>query len=329
MSSNTIAYKTRRILQDFGEVFTAQIAGDGVTTLFELPEDNIDPNSFSASLQPSAGGTITQLVKDTDYALDTFNGIIQLELPPEVGQILTVVGKFYDEWTDDDLDDYVVTAFALHTAGRNPPVSMDPTPNAVPPTALLPQVEERLVAILAAKLIKEDQATAAAEDITIDTGDGTVIPRSQRYSQLIQEIQRLDQTYQTMVSRLGLQGGINSIEVSSLRRVSLTTNRFVPEYVPREWDNPTYVQRVLPPIDTGLASSQGDVVTYRGEYNAIIQYRKDDEVQQGSQMYLCISPAGCVGIDPAQDVDSGDGIHGQHWQKTTINSGMAGYYGGW
>lgn len=332
MSSASVMYKLRRILQDFGEVFTAQIAGDGVTTLFELPEDTIEPSSLTVALVPSAGGgTPTGLIQGVDYEVDSFNGILQLIQPPAQGVVVSASGRTYDTWTDQDLYDYVTTAFGLHTSGRNPPVLLDPIPNSAPPTAVLPPVEERLVAILAAKLIREDQATAAAEDITIDTGDGTVIPRSQRYAQLVGEVDRLENQYQNLVSRLGIEGGIDAIQVTNLRRVSMTTNRLVPEYVSREWDNPTYVQRILPAIDTGAPSQgSGSVVTYRGKYNALTQYRLNDEVSDGNHMYLCVNTAGCVGVDPSADVAAGpDGIHGENWQITTINSGMAGYYGGW
>ena len=47
------------------------------------------------------------------------------------------------------------------------------------------------------------------------------------------------------------------IMVSTLRRISRTTNRYVPVYVGQEFDDRTYPPtRVYPPIDTGLMETE-------------------------------------------------------------------------
>jgi hypothetical protein len=53
-----------------------------------------------------------------------------------------------------------------------------------------------------------------------------------------------------------LNVGLHRIEVSTLRRESRTTGRLVPLYVPREFDDYSWPERILPPIDS--RHSEGD-----------------------------------------------------------------------
>lgn len=326
MTTTSVLYKTRRVLGDMGETFGAQIPGDGITTIFELPEDKLD--QVVAQTQLESGGATTLLSNSVDYVLDGYNGVITLAKPLPQGTLLLVTGLTYQSWPDVDLLDYVTEALALHMATRTPPVVLDSVVGAIPPTLVLPVIEERPVALLAASMVIQDQATDAAKDITIDTGDGTVIPRGQRYNQLIQESARLEQEYQSLVERLGLPG-FDTIGVTVMRRVSKTTNRLVPIYVPREWDDRTLPKRVLPDILSGALTADA-TITYRGLYKLTYNYAINDLVDEGSTRYICTTPN--IGIDPITDVAAGDGMgNGLHWSLSFINSGMAGawYGGGW
>lgn len=375
MSTASVLYKTRRVLGDMGESFTSQMYGDGNTARFELPVTLVDPSTFSVSTVPAGGGTITPLLVNVDYVLDSYNGMLALAQPLPAGQVLTVGGVFYEVWTDLDLMDYIQTALQLHTLGRNPPVFLDPVAGAAPPTQVLPLVEERPLAILAAREVYRDLATTSARNITIDTGDGTVIPRGQTYQQLNDTADRLDDEYTELVEKLGISG-YDTITMSTLRRTSMTTNRLVPIYMPREWDDHKFPQRVLPPIDFGIGS-QGIVVTYRGLWSSEISYNLNDEVDLGSTRYLAVAPS--LDINPSDDVAAhsislsspdtvtfagnqpvftdlespvvvndvepgsanwptepantspwfAQGQSGLYWQVTYINSGVAGYFGGW
>jgi hypothetical protein len=180
-------------------------------------------------------------------------------------------------------------------------------------------------------MVQSDAATAAAKDITIDTGDGTVIPRSQRYQQLVEESQRLESAYVGLCEKLGIPS-FATATVGQLRRVSYTTNRFIPEYVPREWDDRSFPRRVLPLIST-YALEPDAVINYRGLWDPAKQYKTNDLVDRASTRYLCTTP--CVGIDPIADVSAGgangiDNLNGQHWSVSYINSGNFGWVaGGW
>jgi len=328
MSTLSVLYKTRRVLDDFGEVFSSEMEGDGVSTVYELDVSQVD--NVVVSTQPTGGGPITTLTPavvggaPNDYTVDGYNGIVQLTSPIDDQTLLIVTGYSYQFFTDLDLTDYVLQAFAMHTDTRNPPVYLDPVPQSTPPTLILPVVEERAVALLGAKLVMDDMATAAAKGITIDTGDGTVIPRGQRYQQYTAEAQRLWGDYSEMVNRLGLQG-YAGISVTNLRRESYATARLVPLYVPREWDDRLFPQRVLPPIPEGLPGTQGQVITEKGQWKPLVNYAVNDVVWIAGTEYLCL--VANQGVNPATDIAAGDGFYGQYWEKTYINSGMAGFYG--
>lgn len=329
MSTISVLFKLRRTLDDMGEVFSAQLEGDGATTIFELPEDRLDQTA--AWTVPAAGGTQTMLVNGTDYVLDAYNGVISLTTPLPVGTILVVTGMTYTSWADADLTDYINQALLMHNVTRNPPVVLDAILGAAPPTNTVPLVEERGLAILAASLVVTDQATSVAKDITIDTGDGTVIPRGQRYQQLSAEAARLETQYVDLMERLGVPG-FGTVSVTNLRRISYTTNRLVPEYVPREWDDRSFPQRVMPMIVTG-AGEVDPVITYRGLWNPTTAYNINDLVDRQSARYLC--HVANTGIDPVADVAAGgtngvDGFNGQNWSLSYINSGNFGWaMGGW
>lgn len=346
MSTASVLYKVRRTLGDYGQLFTDRVGGDGVSQVFELSEDTVEPTSVVAALINADGtGTATALVLGTDYGLDARSGLVQLAAPVPVAQILVITGVAYEDFTDEDLLDYIGTALALHTAGRAIQPVLDPVVGAVPPTPVLAPIEERPLSLLAAREVIRDLATQVSKDITIDTGDGTVIPRSQRYQQLTAEAARLDGEYSELVDKLGLPG-FDQVTVTSLRRISSTTNRLVPVYVAREWDDPHWFpQRVLPAIPTGALPTD-KVITYRGQFVLDQKYLVNDLVDSRGIRYLCLADS--TGIDPALDVAAGNGgqlvtagtdgfgglagpvtnFSGQHWQISYINAGMWGFGGG-
>lgn len=298
MTTSSVLYKLRRILGDMGESFSSATYGDGVVSRFELPVTIVDPTSVQVVTMPADGGSPSVLTQNVDYIVDSYNGLVTLGAPLATGQVINITGVSYETWTDTDLLDYIQTALQLHTLGRNPPVYLDAVGGAAPPTQVLPLVEERPLAILAAREVYRDLATTAARSITIDTGDGTVIPRGQTYQQLNETAAVLDDEYTEIVEKLGISG-YDTITMGNLRRVSPTTNRLVPLYVTREWDDHKFPQRIMPPIDIGIGS-QGFIVTYRGLWNSVIAYNLNDEVDLGSTRYLCV--AANTNQNPADDV---------------------------
>lgn len=242
MSLATITAKLRGIPRDFGETFNASYSGDGVSTQFDLPRDNIDLATVVAKIGATTltPGTLGSLTANQFY-LDPRLGVIYLWAPLASGSTLTVSGMAYLNWMPADLDSYLGIAFELHIRGRTPAPTYD----------TLPPVEEYLVALLAAIESLWALATEASQEIDVLTPEGVNIPRSQRFAQIMALIERLMAHYKELAAALNV--GPFAIRVLTLRRVSRTTGRLVPIYVEREFDDRTYPPvRVLPPIDNGL-----------------------------------------------------------------------------
>jgi hypothetical protein len=108
--------------------------------------------------------------------------------------------------------------------------------------SLLPPVEDYPVALLAATEGLWALATDASFDIDISAPDGVTIPRHQRFSQLTSVISNRIEQYREMCAMLNV--GLSRIEMGTLRRVSRTTNKLVPIYVPQEVDDSRQPARV-------------------------------------------------------------------------------------
>jgi hypothetical protein len=77
----------------------------------------------------------------------------------------------------------------------------------------------------------------------------------------MQMIEVRKQQYRELCSQLGI--GLYKIDVFSLRRISKTTNRYVPIYLPMEVDDRSIPHRAIIPIPSyGSAISPSDVPTY-------------------------------------------------------------------
>lgn len=243
MSLASITDKLRLISRDYGESFQARVTGDGVSTRFTLPRDNIaEASAYIAGTPPT---TLTQTTSTTPAAgqfyLDARQGVIVLGTPLANGATLVVDGKTNAFLLPADASSYVDIAFQLHIRGRTPQPTYDN----------LPVVEEYLVSMLAAIELLWAQATEAAHEIDILTPEGVNIPRSQRFAQIMALLDRLNAHYKELSEALNV--GPYAIRILTLRRVSRTTGRLVPVYVPQEFDDRTYPPvRVFPPIDNGL-----------------------------------------------------------------------------
>jgi hypothetical protein len=113
--------------------------------------------------------------------------------------------------------------------------------------ATLPPVEEPLLAYLAVINVLWTLATDAASDASISTAEGTSVDRAGRYRQLMEHIDSIQSRYNALAAQLNV--GLARIEQFTLRRVSRTTNRLVPIFKEREYDDGAHPQRLIPPID--------------------------------------------------------------------------------
>lgn len=245
MSQQSIIDKTMMIPRDFGESFSARITGDGATRRYTLPRDNVDSSTLVAYID---GDPVVVLslgadpgnLQENEYALDARQGVLTLWDDLALGAVLVVEGTAHLNLSVEDYTTYVEIAFGLHTQNRNPPITYDS----------LPPHEEYLVGLLATIEILWSLVTEAAGEIDVLTPEGVQIPRSQRFAQYMALIERLTAYYKDLAAVLNV--GPFRIEMFTLRRVSRTTNRLVPVYVPQEFDDRDFPPaRVYPPIDPG------------------------------------------------------------------------------
>lgn len=265
----TIANLSNRLrteIGDIGKSFVHQFIADGITNRFLVPYSPFD--GVNLVVQVDGDDVSTSVVAEEQTGFITFDTI------PDAGATVVVAGTYYRYFTDTEISDFIDTAFTQHSAnhadGMGRPVTL----------ASLPGIEEYPVVIYASTLALYTLATDAAFDIDIQAPDGVMIPRSERYRQLMQMINMRREQYRELCSQLGI--GLFKIDVFTLRRISKTTNRYVPVYLPMEVDDRSMPQRAILPIPTygsGQVPSDvpnQDLVMYEGDsYSVVLDFPYD------------------------------------------------------
>ncbi|NBW10064.1 MAG: hypothetical protein EBR82_18755 [Caulobacteraceae bacterium] len=222
--------KVRLELNDTPRQFTKTFIGDGLTKDFSTGYKPLD----TTTLVVTDDGT--PLANPTGYTVEAAYGTIHTTSNITLGHTLKVTGNVFRYFTDDQLSYFVNTAILQHTSNRtdsfNRAITID----------TLPEIEVYPVVLLSTVEALWALATDAAFDINIQGPDNVMIPRSQRFSQLNSIIEQRKEQYRTLCSALNI--GVWRIEMGTLRRVSRTTNKLVPIYVPQEVDDATSPERV-------------------------------------------------------------------------------------
>jgi hypothetical protein len=182
----------------------------------------------------SITGTNTVNVSVTNTG--TVSGTVTFTQTPKNGASIVVSGTHYRYFTTADLTTFLNTAVTQHTDNRTDSYGSNVNISSLKP------VEEYPVALLATVEALCALATDASFDINITAPDGVVIPRAQRFAQLSSIIQARKEQYRELCSALNI--GLWRIEMGVLRRVSRTTNKLVPVYMPQEIDETTKPERV-------------------------------------------------------------------------------------
>ena len=230
----SLADRLRSELGDIGKSFVYQFTADGTTNRFLIPYSPIDGANLVVNLNGDDVSTTVEVEEATGY--------IVFDTTPEAEDSIIVAGNYYRYFTNDETCQFISDAFLQHSAfhtdayGRNVSIST------------LPSLEEYPVVIYAATLALYALANDAAFDINVFAPDGVTIPRSERYQQLMQMVDVRKSQYKELCSQLGI--GLYKIDVFSFRRVSKTTNRYVPIYRPMEIDDMSSPNRVHIPIPT-------------------------------------------------------------------------------
>jgi hypothetical protein len=238
-SLESLIARTELELGEAVRSFRATIWGDGLGEVFELPVERVRPD---LRLYFSGQAVLTP---DVDYVLDERGGTVTMSGAIPQGELLVAEGSAGSYFSAEEMETFVREAFLEHTFAQFPGVVHPPGE----PT--LRDVEAPLVAILATIKALWVLANDAATDIDVISPEGVTIPASQRWQQLMAHIAQLDARYREYCQALNV--GLHRIVMSTLRRVSRTTNRLVPVYVPKEIDDRTFPPaRVKPPIDQGV-----------------------------------------------------------------------------
>jgi hypothetical protein len=259
----SLSERLRSELGDTGKSFVHQFIADGTTNRFLLPYSPVDAINMIITLDGTDISTTVDVEETTGYM--TFDEV------PEAGAVVVAAGTYFKYFTVTEIEQFVCTAFDQHTANH-----ADTYGRAIL-LDTLPGLEEYPVVTYASTLALYTLATDASFDIDITAPDGVQIPRSERYRQLMQMIEVRKQQYRELCSQLGI--GLYRIDVFSLRRISKTTNRYVPIYLPLEVNDRSMPQRVILPIPSygsAIAPSSvptKDLMMYEGDvFVAILDF---------------------------------------------------------
>lgn len=240
--------RVRLTLGDQLESFRDSFRGTGSKDDYNLPARNITSVTVF-----TVGGddSIINLVENTDYTVDYTEGIIEFTTPPDVDVLYVVEGQANGIFTDAEIEQFIETALGQHLKDRTVQVRYRDGQGFIRYDRAsmgiedLPVEEEALVAMLATIEALWALSTDASTDIDVSTAEGTHIPRSQRWRQLISQIDILTQRYKELSLLMGV--GLHAPEVLNMRRVSRTTGRLVPVFQEREYDEHGPPIRKLPP----------------------------------------------------------------------------------
>ena len=254
-SLSSLGSRLRYEIGDIPKSFVYQFTADGTTNRFLVPYSPLDGLNLSI--------LNNNVDVSSEVEVEEATGYIVFDNMPEDGDIIVVAGNHFRYFTNAEIEQYVSTAFgehsAYHTDAYGRTVSLQN----------LPALEEYPVVVYASTLALYALANDAAFDINVFAPDGVTIPRSERYQQLMQMIQARQNQYRELCNQLGI--GMYKIDVFSLRRISKTTNRYVPIFEPMEVDDRSAPTRVYVPIPTygaveaPVTTTVQDLYIYEGD----------------------------------------------------------------
>lgn len=238
---------------------TAYVTGAQVTYnlgFFTALQNNTD-------IAPVLGMNTAYWRDDTavSYAIDPEIGQVFLTKPVPINGTLIIAGQAWSLFSDMELAQIAIDSVRQHVFGQEIEEryrdahgfidyreSMKTLQN-------LPSIEEPLVEMLTTINCFWALANDAASDSNVQTAEGTVIDRSTRYRQIMEQIQALTMRYQDYCGQLNV--GLYRAESLQLRRVSRTTGRLVPLFKPREYDDHRWPMRLIPPVDHRYDDNSG------------------------------------------------------------------------
>jgi hypothetical protein len=232
MSRETAISKMRLLFRDYGEAFRDEFVSDGSRTFYDLSQTNVDTDTLTV--------VVDGVVVTTGFDLEPRNGTITFDTAPTAGDEIVVAGTGGLFSLDVDIGAFIDIAFDLHAKGRVPALSWDTISGS----------EEYAIALLALREALWAEIAEHAHQVDVTTPEGMHIPGGQQFTQLMSMLELVERHYRDIASVLNV--GPWAIEMFTLRRVSRTTNRLVPLYVPQEFDDHSTPVRIYPPIGPGV-----------------------------------------------------------------------------
>jgi len=237
-SVNTITEIARGFLRDFPKFF--QVSFNAVGRTYELGNPNIDADSlWVASYTSSAPVTITSNTSASSYySLDARNGILRFNQTPSANANILVEGYYYEWVLPSDLKFYANHAIEQHVYNLDLP--LEKMSGIVIDTIGMSCVVEALWGLL----------TEYSRDIDVTTSESVHIPASQRFRMVQSLLEYWSKAYERQAKALNI--GLERIEIMNLRRVSRSTNRYVPVYKSKELGEYGPIERLFPEIGDGV-----------------------------------------------------------------------------
>lgn len=243
----SLSDRLRSEIADTGKSFVYPFVADGITNRFLLTYSPVD----GTGLVVTDNGTDVS----AHVTVEETTGYITFDTIPTEGHSMIAAGQYFRYFTDSEIAQFVNDAFLQHTTNHTDSVGRVVNLNN------LPLLEEYPIVVYAATLALYTLATDASFDINIFAPDGVTIPRSERFQQLTQMAQERKEQYKELCSQLGI--GLYKIDVFTLRRVSKSTNMYVPVFIPQEVDDLSVPIRVYLPHPTyGAVLPPSNVDTY-------------------------------------------------------------------
>lgn len=246
-TESVLADRLRFEIADVGKSFVYQTTATGATNRFLVPYAPVDGLSitvFVNNVNVSSTATVEELT-----------GYVTVATTPLANYSVIIAGNYFRYFTNSEINNFIDTAFTQHVSGHADMLGRTQS------LAALPGVEEYPVVVWASTLALYTLATDASFDIDITAPDGVMIPRSERYRQLMNMIESRKEQYKELCNQLGI--GLYKIDVFTLRRISKSTNHYVPVWLPQEVDDMSMPARGLIPLPTyGSGHLTSDVPTY-------------------------------------------------------------------
>jgi hypothetical protein len=229
----------RNYLRDFPKFFQTNF--DALGRTYQLGHTNVDKDSLWVAYYTN-GSSGASALATADYSLDERNGILRVATALAANAKLLVEGYYYEWLTPADLAFYTKKAVEKHLHSIR--ASLSELSDAVINALGIAAIVESLWALM----------TEYSRDIDVITSESVHIPASQRFRMVQALLMQWEEEYKKHATALNI--GIDRIEVYSLRRTSRTTNRLVPLYKAREFGDYSPMERLWPPIDTGIIEQE-------------------------------------------------------------------------